>query len=123
MDRPTIAASVLFSADTYDSAKDIRGIALNVLPVALQKTLVVFSWLPRDTAWVRQKFHSLLISKGYYFKYLLSKTILNYSENFVVSPSYFEEWSNEKRDAIRNYFNDTIMQSDFARENEHLYFF
>ena len=53
VDRPKIAASVLFSADTYDSAKDIRGIALNVLPVALQKTLVVFSWLPRDTAWVR----------------------------------------------------------------------
>lgn len=123
IERPTIAASVLFSADTYNPAKDIRAIALNVLPVTAQKALVVFSWLPRDTAWVRQKFHNLLISKGYYFKYLLSKTILNYSENFVISPSYFEEWSGEKKDAIRNYFRDTLMQSDLARENEYLYLF
>jgi len=123
VDRPTFAASVLFSADPYDSAEDIRCIALNVLPVAAQETLVVISWLPRDTAWVRQKFSNLLLSKGHYFRYLLSKTILNYSENFVFSPSYFDDWTSEKRGAIRDYFVHTLMQNDFDRENEHLYLF
>jgi hypothetical protein len=123
VDRPTFAASVLFSTDTYDPAEDIRCIALNVLPVAAQKTLVVISWLPRDTAWVRQNFSDLLLSKGRYFRYLLSKTILKYSENFVFSPSYFDDWTSEKRDAIRDYFADTLMQNDFDRENEHLYLF
>lgn len=123
VDRPTFAASVLFSTDTNESAKDIRCIALNVLPVSSEKTLVVISWLPRDTAWVQQKFHNLLKSEGRYGRYILSKTILNYSENFVLSPSYFEEWPSEKRDAIRSYFIDTLIQSDFERENEHLYLF
>ena len=124
VDRPTFAASVLFSTDdTDESAKDMQCIALNVLPVSSEKTLVVISWLPRDTAWVQQKFHNLLKSKGNYGKYILSKTILNYSENFVLSPSYFDEWPNEKRDAIRSYFIDTLIQSDFERENEHLYLF
>lgn len=123
VDRPTFAASVLFSTDTYDPAEDIRCIALNVLPVAAQKTLVVISWLPRDAAWLRQKFSDLLLSKGHYFRYLLSKTILKYSENFVISPGYFDDWTIEKRDAIRDYFADTLMQNDFDRENEHLYLF
>lgn len=123
VDRPTFAASVLFSADKYDPAEDIQCIALNVLPVAERRTFVVISWLPRDTAWVRQKFNDLLISKGHYFRYLLSKTILNYSENFVLSPSFFDDWTSEKKDAIRKYFVDTLMQSDFERENEHLYLF
>jgi hypothetical protein len=123
VDRPTFAASVLFSGDTYDTATDIQCIALNVLPISAKRTFVVISWLPRDTAWVRQKFHNLLSSYGHYFRYLLSKTVLNYSENFVLSPSYFEAWPSEKRDAIRSYFIDTLMQSDLERENEYLYLF
>jgi len=123
VDRPTFAVSVLFSTDTFDPAEDIRCIALNVLPLATQKTLVVISWLQRDTAWVRQKFSNLLLSEGHYFRYLLSKTILNYSENFVLSPSYFDDWAREKRDAIREYFVGTLIQSDFDRENECLYLF
>jgi hypothetical protein len=124
MDRPTLAASTLFSTDNTDeSEKHIQCIALNVLPVSSEKTLVVISWLPRDTEWVQQKFQDLLNSEGHYGKYILSKTILNYSENFVLSPSYFDEWSNEKRDAIQRYYVDTLIQSDIGRENEHLYLF
>lgn len=123
VDRPTFAASVLFSVDACDPAEDIRCIALNILPIAAKQTVVTISWLPRDTSWVREKFRDLLTSEGYYFRYLLSKTILNYAENFVISPSYFEEWSVDKKSAIRQFFVDTLLQSDIDRENEHLYLF
>jgi len=63
----------------------------------------------------------MLVANGHYFNYLVSKTLLKRGENFVISPHYFESWSDEKKNVISKYFFSAILNSDNDEESENFY--
>jgi hypothetical protein len=123
VEAPTIAASVAFSLDLTNMTEDLRGICINVLPLDEKRTTVVVSYLKRDRTEVETALCQLLAATGSTFAYLLSKTLLNYAENFVVSPRHYGTWSLAKREAIEQYVMRTLFVSDLGYESELLYLF
>jgi hypothetical protein len=65
VEHPTVAVSSLFSLGDFDPSLDISCVALNVFPITQQKTLAIFSWLPKDTSLVRQEFDLLFQSEEF----------------------------------------------------------
>lgn len=119
----TVAVCSLFSIDGVTRDGDWVRVALNVLPLNRKESAAVFSYLPEDAALAHASLGLILTSDGYYQKYLLSKLILNNCENFVVSPAYYANWSAEKREAVTDYFTQTLFTGNIKIENEHLYLF
>lgn len=122
-EEPTIAVSSLFAVDGADREDDFVRVAINVFPLSKLSSVAIFSYLPEDAALARVALQPVLSSSGYYQKYLLSKLVLNKCENFVLSPSYFDRWSKEKKVIVERYFVQTLMGSNMDVENEHLYLF
>lgn len=122
-DEPTVAVCSLFSIDGMSKGDDWVRVALNVLPLNTAESVAIFSYLPRDADLVRSGLHRLMKAEGMYQKYLLSKTILNNCENFVISPAYYDRWSAEKRKSITEYFIETLFEGKLEVENENLYLF
>jgi hypothetical protein len=119
---PTIAASVFFDLDTRTNREDPPRVALNIFPVSTNETVAVFSFTDEDAGPVREYIRDIVESGGYYQKYLISRLLLLHAENFVVAPSVFDTWSQEKRDAILNFFVKTVrFGSD--EQSQHLYLF
>ena len=122
-ERANVAVCSLFSIDHQTKNGDFVRIALNVLPQSSERSVVVFGYLPEDADLVRPFLRPILTSEKHYQKYVLSKLILNNCENFVVSPATYDDWPQEKRNAIRDYFVSTLLHGNLEAENEHLYLF
>jgi hypothetical protein len=122
-ERANVAVCSLFSIDHQTKNGDYVRIALNVLPENNEQSVVVFGYLPEDGELVRPFLRPILTSEKHYQKYLLSKLILNNCENFVVSPASYDDWPQEKRNAIRDYFVSTLLHGNLEAENEHFYLF
>lgn len=122
-EEPTIAVSSLLSLDGLYRKDDWIRVALNVVPLSTTESAAVFSYLPHDAELVRSGLDRILTSEGSYQKYLLSKLILNNCENFVVSPSYYDQWSTEKRRAVADYFVETLLVGKLEVENRNFYLF
>jgi hypothetical protein len=122
-EQPTLAVCSLFSLDGLDNGEDCVRVALNVLPMNKQETLVLFSYLPKDSELARFSLAPIINSTGHYQKYLLSKLILNSCENFILSPSHYTSWSAQKEKTILEYFKHTILKSDHTIENADLFLF
>lgn len=120
---PTIAASALFSIDELRVEDDVVRVALNILPQKDNRTMVVFSYLPRDACLARSSLERILKSVGHYQKYELSRTLLNICENFLIAPAYFSTWTERKKSVIRDYYVTTIRESDLSFNDEDLYLF
>jgi hypothetical protein len=119
----TIAVCSLFSLDGLPRNDDWVRVALNVLPISGNESMVVFSYLPADTTLVRSALSPVLATNGHHQKYLLSKLILNNCSNFVLSPAYYDRWSPEKKKAVTDYFLQTLFTGNLEIESEHLYLF
>lgn len=120
---PTIAASVFFGLGKYTGAEDIKGVLINVVPLNENKALVVFSYLNEHKLESEAELSDILIAEGYYLKYLVTKILLRRGENFVINPEYFESWSDDKKEAISEYFVNTMFDSGTDQDNEHFYLF
>jgi len=55
--------------------------------------------------------------------YLLSKTILRYCENYVISPQHFNLFYQQKIDAIKNFSLATVRQIDLDHDDQNLMLF
>lgn len=119
---PAIAASVFFDLDTRRYQDDAPRIALNILPISRDETIAIYSFTDADAEPVREYLSEILTTADTYQKYLVSRLLLLHAENFVVSPALFDSWSDIKRDAIRDYFLETI-RCGSAEQSEHLYLF
>ena len=97
-------------------------VGLNVFPVSESKTLVVFSF---DTAFKNEVFEFIgpLLTENDNQKYLISRLILSNSENFVISPHYFNNWSLTKKRVILKFFEKTLLHNDHTFQNMHLMLF
>ena len=118
---PSIAVSSLFSLDEVDAPKTPR-VALSVFPIDTN-VAVIFSSIPCDAVYVNTYLHRILTSESYHQKYLLSKLILQSCDNFVMSPKYFELMPQDQKDAICQFFIDTILRNAEDHEDKRLYLF
>ena len=122
-DIPTIAVNSLFtSADNVQNPSDTERIILNIFPV-VRGIYVIFSYLSRHETFVKAHLRDVLQADGHYRLYLISKLVLRNCENFVISPEYFETISNESRDVMLKYFQDTLHQDLLDYEDTRLYLF
>jgi hypothetical protein len=122
VERATVAACALFSVDHIHVRDDVLRIHLNVLPVG-PKTVVLFSYLRSDASQARAFLDRILGSHGPHQRYELSRLILDSCENFVLSPDYFDTWTDAKKSAVLAYFVRTLLKSDLAYESPDLYLF
>lgn len=119
---PAIAASVFFDLDTRRYQDEPPRIALNILPISRDETIAIYSFTDADTEPVREYLSDIRATEGTYQKYLVSRLLLLHAENFVVSPALFDTWSDVKRNAIRDFFLETIRYGS-AEQSEHFYLF
>ena len=103
---PSIAVSSLFSLDDVD-APDTPRVALSVFPIRTD-VAVVLSAISRDMPFVRAFLHPLLTGEPYLQRYLLSKLVLESCDNFVIAPAYYDSMPQESKEAIAQFYVDTI---------------
>ena len=125
VDRPTIAASSLFSVGHIRVREndDVLRVHLNVLPLNAVTTAVVFSYLRSDAGQARTFLSHIPQSGGFQQRYEISRVILSRCENFVLAPAYFDEWAEEKKKNVRDYFMQTLFKADAGKESPDLYLF
>lgn len=108
---PTIAVSSLYSVDNMTNSEgETLRIVINILPTSKNKIIVIFSWLPHESKSAKIHLNNIIASSGELRKYEISKLILRYCENFVISPSYFETWSDEKKEKVIEYFEKNLVE-------------
>lgn len=119
---PCIAVSSLFSVDEAQVAGDSARVALNVIPVA-GGNYAVLSYIERDRDIARAWLTPLLAASGCRQRYLLSRLILERSDNIVISPTLYGQWSEERREVVRHFFEATTLKNDADCEDERLNLF
>jgi hypothetical protein len=97
-------------------------IVLNVFPQK-KDTIILLSYLRSNQKDLRPHANEISNASGEYQLYILSKTILRYCENFVISPQHFNLFSQQKIDAIKNFYLATLTQLDLDHNDENLMLF
>lgn len=120
---PCIAVSSLFSLDEIQVAEDTPRIALNVIPVSGGATYAVLSYIDRDLNAARAWLKPVLAATGSHQRYLLSRLILERSDNFVINPALYAQWSEERREVVRRFFLATVLENDASFEDARLNLF
>lgn len=107
--KPTAAVSALYWLETSKS-NSTQGpwIALNVFPTK-NETHVIFSYLMEDAEHVKSEINGILHASIKRRLWLLSERIIGASENFVVSPAFWNSLSKKKKDSIVTYYRDTLL--------------
>lgn len=118
---PSIAVSSMFSLDEVDAPETPR-VTLSVFPTE-SDVAVVFSAIPSDSPYVDTYLHRLLTSESYLQKYLLSKLILQSCDNFVIDPQYYDSMPQDRKDAICQFYVNTILETAEDHEDARLYLF
>lgn len=123
VEAPTVAVCSLFSFDhEVKNAESLLRVHLNVLPLAEDTTVALFSYRPEDQSPARARLDRVLNSSGQHQKYELSRLILQSCENFVLRPDYFDSWGEDKVLAVEAYFSKTLVLPS-EDESPHLYLF
>lgn len=105
---PSIACSQLFSADSYQFGDDVLRIVLNILPIAMDKTIAVFSSTDKEFNLAQSYVDRCFQGDDNFKKYEVSKMVIKNCENFFINPRFFQTWTSEKKEKIINYFKDTF---------------
>jgi hypothetical protein len=103
---PVFAASGMFSFSSKRG--NISRVVLNAWPSDDGLT-VLFGYSKEDGIQVRRFVRGLCGSKGLH-PAKFSAAIIRYLGNFVISPSHYDGWSENKRQEVERYFYDTIVQ-------------
>ena len=117
----TVAVSSMFSLDDVDAPETPR-VTLSLYPCG-NDMVVVFSAIPSDAPFVTTYLDRILNSDGPFQKYLLSKLILQSCDNFVMVPSHFDSMPQEQKDALGQFYVDTIQVNAEDHEDQRLYLF
>ncbi len=120
-----LAVSSLFNpinSSDQNNRPDPKFIVLNVFPHN-KNTIVLLSYLSNHQKELRAYANEIINASGEYQLYLLSKTILRYCENFVISPEHFESFSSQKIDDLKKFYWETAKRIDYDDNNENLMLF
>jgi len=96
---------------------------LNVFPISTNQTIVVFSHTKPDTRPAWRELKPIMKAKEDGQKLELSKMIIRYVENFVLSPTFFDGWSAEKKEKIKGTFVATIFDASAIKDDDDLMLF
>ena len=105
---PSIACSQLFSADSYQYGDDVLRVVLNILPIATDKTVILFSSTEKEFSLAQSYLHRCFQGDDNFKKYEISKLVIKNCENFFINPKFFQTWTREKQKKIMEYFSDTF---------------
>ncbi len=123
---PSIAVSATYShidnIKTLDDRQDPKCISLNVFPDD-NGVYIIFSYRKEHKNIVLPHITRVLQAERHYKLYLISKLILMYCENFVISPGFYKNLSDNRKKAIGVYFSNNIMGDKKDSENVDLYLF
>lgn len=120
---PTFATSAVFTPMEMALKEDAdEKLCVNIFPYQ-EKVFVLFSCLNEEAIYLDKYVDEIFEATDYYQKYLISKLVLRNCENTVFSPRYFNGWSQPKKDAILDYFHDTMYGDLADYENTELYLF
>ncbi|MDX1969638.1 MAG: hypothetical protein SFV23_20860, partial [Planctomycetaceae bacterium] len=85
--------------------------------------VVAFSAIPSDAPFVSAYLHRVLTAEDDFQKYLLSKLILQSCDNFAIDPKYYDSLSQQRKDAICQFYVDTIQENAEDHEDEKVFLF
>jgi hypothetical protein len=120
---PCVAVSSLFSLDEVKEAEDTPRVALSVIPVPDGRTYALLSYTHRDLTAARARLEPILTATDRRQHYLLSRLILERSDNIIINPRLYALWGEGRRNAIRRFFEATILENaqDFDDERLNLF--
>lgn len=119
---PTVAVSSVYSLLPFTSPEYAPTI-FNIFPISKQESIVSFCYAKEHAALGRSLIKNVLHAKGDYQKYELSRLIIAHTENFVLSPSFVDLWSPEKRDVVERAYRKTAgRDSDVGHSAEMMLF-
>jgi hypothetical protein len=102
---------------------DIARVALTVIPVPSGGTYALFSYLARDAATARTWLQPVVSATGHTQRYLLSRLILERSDNIVINPTVYEQWSEDRREVIQKFFAMTVVENNWDFHDKYLNLF
>jgi hypothetical protein len=120
--RPSIACSQLFSADSMQFEDDVLRVVMNILPISDNRTIVVFSSTDKEFSLAQSYLYRCFQGDDNFKKYEVSKTVIKNCENFFINPRFFQKWTNEKKEKIIEYFKDTF-RTDHDQDAVEYYLF
>jgi hypothetical protein len=120
---PCIAVSSLFSLDDVRVKDDVARVALTVIPTPKRHTVAVMSYIRRDAPNARLRLRSVLHARGERQRYLLSRLVLERSDNIVFNPAIVEQFSAEQREIIVRFFEATVLRNDKEYQDKRLNLF
>jgi hypothetical protein len=121
---PALAVSSLISlGDMRPGDPDFPGVAVNILPLTDQTTIVVFSYARPIAGKVRSSLDRILTANGDHQKYELSKLIIARTSNFIVAPTHFRAWSADKVERLEHSFVESVVAGRDPEEHQDLMLF
>lgn len=123
---PSIAVSSVFSfidnMRLIQDRKDQKCISLNIFPYN-DGVFVIFSYRKDQTIHLGPYIDRILQAERHYKLYLISKLVLMYCENLVISPIFFDNLPEKRKYLIKDFFMNNIWGEKNDCENAELYLF
>ena len=120
--QPTIAASAVINTGRNEQ-NDFSRATLNVLPLNNNKTLVLISWLYDDDSNVVKYFDNIFNYNNSNIDVVISKMLIQNSENVVISPNFFNTWSEQKKSKIIAWFSKNLGENKIDIEDSDINLF
>ena len=120
---PCLAASSFITVKDVPPNEKLAGVAINILPVSVTRTVAAFSYAKKDQGSVHAALDRILGSTGDTQKYELSKLVLSRISNVLISPRHFDQWGEEKKKKIADAFVRTVeSQQDVGEDADFMLF-
>jgi hypothetical protein len=114
--QPTIAASAVINTGRNEQ-NDFSRATLNVLPLNNNKTLALISWLNDDNLNVVKYFDKIFNYNNSNIDVVISKILIQQTENVVISPNFFDTWSEQKKSKIIACFSKNLGENKIDIED------
>jgi len=118
-----LASSSFFPAEDKVVKKGTARIALNVIPLAPDETVVIFSYPKAQSGMARKRIAPVMLKDGEDRLLALSTLVLDTTENFFIRPSHVASWSDEKRTFIEKAYMSTVAEGAVLQPQEQLMLF
>lgn len=100
---PTVAVSSTFVA-CLPYAKKGFPMTLVIEPISSEETIVFFSWMKELSEPSNEYLRTNIIAGMADRELVISKIVLENCENFVISPEFFDTFSDRKKEVITDFF-------------------
>lgn len=104
---PTVAVSSFFGVG-HEGDGAVIGVMLTVVPVSETKTIAIVTYATDQKDAVKKALPDLFDANAEKKK-ALSETILQRVENFTLSPTFYDGWTEAKKKAVVKHFNDCVL--------------